>query len=721
MMFLDAFLILTGEVVIQTMENKNIDQIDDLKSQQKLWKQDSIFSIRVLNIGEKQKQPVNFAITLNIMHSKNLTVASVDRTRAVVSFRDFHTGLIVANTRKVGNNVQYRSVMQEFQKQVMQACREELDNVIEVLCQDEQKNPAAYAENFKPTKQIESEGYDSCADGLFVFKQIKQQIGLIGPMAPCEVNQYLVFDDTIITDQLATYRLPYKDPLKQELTQEQKDLVEKFLSVFVTHTNMNILSWYLGAAITNVPLYHANISKMLIVSSAGGGCGKNTLFGALSSALFTDNYRDIKPEFDDVFDKTNRFGAGDLLNVRYTQYNEANFSNSDQNVHDFSGLAVSEIKSLISDGYVSRERKFADVINNKVSSMQVVLTNNFPEIDEKRTDLTRRLLALTIKADRMEIKGRKLGLNSETEIYAFVKDNVQAFANYFASYYMNHKRQYTNTDYDAHDALESIADTAKIEADKAKKQDEKIKNALCTSPLDGLKLLADSLGVDSSKLLGHILNNDSNDVRLCDGKLYINRAKRFFDEMGLSAMRTQLIKLVPVEKKFRQNMFVFDLSYNMFDQLATTDKSENKPTDNKSENKLTDDKSENKLTDDKSENSDTVYSQQTNESDQHSKTTKSRKAILHASVDKLQTANKNHKLDKLIDYVKQHALANDENVTINDSCLYLTMDINFYHKLDIDISDFVYAVRLFVFRTRLFDHPMLVVDTQDNMGGDISE
>ena len=694
------------------MENKNIDQIDDLKLQQKLWKQDSIFSIRVLNIGEKQKQPVNFAITLNIMHSKNLTVASVDRTRAVVSFRDFHTGLIVANTRKVGNNVQYRSVMQEFQKQVMQACREELDNVIEVLRQDEQKNPAAYAENFKPTKQIESEGYDSCADGLFVFKQIKQQIGLIGPMAPCEVNQYLVFDDTTITDQLATYRLPYKDPLKQELTQEQKDLVEKFLSVFVTHTNMNILSWYLGAAITNVPLYHANISKMLIVSSAGGGCGKNTLFGALSSALFTDNYRDIKPEFDDVFDKTNRFGAGDLLNVRYTQYNEANFSNSDQNVHDFSGLAVSEIKSLISDGYVSRERKFADVINNKVSSMQVVLTNNFPEIDEKRTDLTRRLLALTIKADRMEIKGRKLGLNSETEIYAFVKDNVQAFANYFASYYMNHKRQYTNTDYDAHDALESIADTAKIEADKAKKQDEKIKNALHTSPLDGLKLLADSLGVDSSKLLGHILNNDSNDVRLCDGKLYINRAKRFFDEMGLSAMRTQLIKLVPVEKKFRQNMFVFDLPDSMFDQLSTADKSENKPTDNKSENKLTDDKSE---------NSDAVCSQQTNESDQHSKTTKSREKILNAAVDKLQTANKNHKLDKLIDYIKQHALANDENVTIDDSYLYLTMDINFYHKLNIDISDFVYAVRLFVFRTHLFNQPMLVVDTQNDIGGDISE
>lgn len=704
-MFLDAFLI--SEVVIQTMENKNIDQIDDLKLQQKLWQQDSIFSIRILNIGEKQKQPVNFAITLNIMHSKNLTVASVDRTRAVVSFRDFHTGLIVANTRKVGNNVQYRSVMQEFQKQVMQACREELDNVIEVLRQDEQKNPTAYAENFKPTKQIESEGYDSCADGLFVFKQIKQQIGLIGPMAPCEVNQYLVFDDTTITDQLATYRLPYKDPSKQELTQEQKDLVEKFLSVFVTHTNMNILSWYLGAAITNVPLYHANISKMLIVSSAGGGCGKNTLFGALSSALFTDNYRDIKPEFDDVFDKTNRFGAGDLLNVRYTQYNEANFSNSDQNVHDFSGLAVSEIKSLISDGYVSRERKFSDVINNKVSSMQVVLTNNFPEIDEKRTDLTRRLLALTIKADRMEIKGRKLGLNSETEIYAFVKDNVQAFANYFASYYMNHKRQYTNTDYDAHDALESISDTAKIEAEKTKKQEEKLQNLLANDPIKGLKSLADSLCLDATKLFEHIKNNDSNDVRVCDGKLYINRAKRFFDDIELLSMRNQLLKLVPVEKKFRQNMFVFDISKCDVDNelMAISSKPHNSANIADTETSITD----------------AQPTQVKNIKNDESVTTDNNdnESVVDYAVEQLQAANSDHKLDTLIDYITKHARSNNPNVFIANNQLYLTTNAEFYRKLNIDISTFVDAVKSFVYQDTLLGMHVLVVKPQNSLGGDV--
>lgn len=508
------------------------------------WLHESISSIKIVNIKRKDTKLVDFIVTLNLANSKTFDISTINGIRTVTRFRDFNTGLIVANVHADGMRAQYRSVMQEFQKQVMDACRGLLDDFIEKLkmCID--------STQFKSIQQIQHEGYMSCDTGIFVFKQIKHQLKRSN--VKYSINQYLVFSDTTITDQLATYRLPYKDPAKQELTQEQKDLVERFLSVFVTRINMNILSWYMGATLLNVPLYHANISKMLVVSSAGGGCGKNTLFGALSSALLTDNYRDIKPEFDDVFDKTNRFGAGDLLNVRYTQYNEANFSSSDQNVHDFSGLAVSEIKSLISDGYVSRERKFADVINNKVSSMQVVLTNNFPEIDEKRTDLTRRLLALTIKADRMEIKGRKLGLNSETEIYEFVKDNVQAFANYFASYYMNHKRQYTNIDYNAQDALGSISDTAKIEAEKTKKQEEKLQNLLANDPIKGLKSLADSLCLDVTKLFEYIKNNNSDDVRVYDGKLYINRSKRFFDDIELLSMRNQLLKLVPVEKKFSE-------------------------------------------------------------------------------------------------------------------------------------------------------------------------
>lgn len=663
------------------------------------WLHESISSIKIVNIKRKDTKLVDFIVTLNLANSKTFDISTINGIRTVTRFRDFNTGLIVANVHAAGMRAQYRSVMQEFQKQVMDACRGLLDDFIEKLkmCID--------STQFKSIQQIQHEGYMSCDTGIFVFKQIKHQLKRSN--VKYSINQYLVFSDTTITDQLATYRLPYKDPSKQELTQEQKDLVERFLSAFVTRTNMNILSWYMGATLMNVPLYHANISKMLVVSSAGGGCGKNTLFGALSSALLTDNYRDIKPEFDDVFDKTNRFGAGDLLNVRYTQYNEANFSSSDQNVHDFSGLAVSEIKSLISDGYVSRERKFADVINNKVSSMQVVLTNNFPEIDEKLTDLTRRLLSLTIKADRMEIKGRKLGLNSETEIYEFVKDNVQAFANYFASYYMNHKRQYTNTDYDAHDALESISDTAKIEAEKTKKQEEKLQNLLANDPIKGLKSLADSLCLDATKLFEYIKNNNSDDVRVCDGKLYINRAKRFFDDIELLSMRNQLLKLVHVEKKFRQNMFVFDISKCDVDNelMAIASKPHNSANIADAETSITGDQP----TQVKNIKNDESVTTDNNDNE----------SVVDYAVEQLQAANSDHKLDTLIDYIAKYARSNNPNVFIANNQLYLTTNAEFYRKLNIDISTFVDAVKSFVYQDTLLGMHVLVVKPQNSLGGDV--
>lgn len=663
------------------------------------WLHESISSIKIVNIKRKDTKLVDFIVTLNLANSKTFDISTINGIRTVTRFRDFNTGLIVANVHADGMRAQYRSVMHEFQKQVMDACRGLLDDFIEKLkmCID--------STQFKSIQQIQHEGYMSCDTGIFVFKQIKHQLKRSN--VKYSINQYLVFSDTTITDQLATYRLLYKDPSKQELTQEQKDLVERFLSAFVTRTNMNILSWYMGATLMNVPLYHANISKMLVVSSAGGGCGKNTLFGALSSALLTDNYRDIKPEFDDVFDKTNRFGAGDLLNVRYTQYNEANFSSSDQNVHDFSGLAVSEIKSLISDGYVSRERKFADVINNKVSSMQVVLTNNFPEIDEKRTDLTRRLLALTIKADRMEIKGRKLGLNSETEIYSFVKDNVQAFANYFASYYMNHKRQYTNVDYNAQDALGSISDTAKIEAEKTKKQEEKLQKLLVNDPIKGLKSLADYLCLDATKLFEHIKNNDSNDVRVCDGKLYINRAKRFFDDIELLSMRNQLLKLVPVEKKFRQNMFVFDISKCDVDNelMAIASKPHNSANIVDTETSITDAQS----TQVKNIKNDESVTTDNNDNE----------SVVDYAVEQLQVANRDHKLDTLIDYITKYARSNNPNVFVANDQLYLTTNAEFYRKLNIDIATFVDAVKSFVYQDTLLGMHVLVVKPQNSLGGDV--
>lgn len=539
----------------------------DLTMMQREWIYDAIRKIEFYNLtqpnskSKSDKAPkVGIKITLNIAHSQDMMVANVGGVRAVVRFRDFLTGLIVANVRKNGSNLQYNSVMQYFQQQVLFACWRQASILYNELKTKQKRNQKAYDEKYKPLMDIKTEIQDLLDDGIDIIKQVQSQIRLFGPAGDRELNQFCIFKDTDVIGQQVTVRLPYNNPLGQELTQAQVQLVERFLGVFLNDENRNRFSWYMGAAVTNTPLYHSNISKMMVVSSAGGGCGKNTLVGAITKGLFGDDYRDVKPDFDSVFDKSNRFGTGELLNLRVTQYNEANFSTVDEDTHDFSGLSVSELKSFISDGYISRERKYQDTISDRVSALQIVLSNHFPDIGRDRTDLTRRILAVTVKASRMEAKGRKLGLNNESAVYRFVKKNIQAFANYFAVFYISHPRMYTNFDYDADQALGSVTESRNEQSQRDQEWTAKIKNLLAGSPLTGLKELGRFCAVDVSRLIDEIKSGDSDDIRIIedgdDKGIYINSADRFFSNMGIPQLKTALLNMVPKKKKFHANMFV---------------------------------------------------------------------------------------------------------------------------------------------------------------------
>lgn len=97
------------------------------------WLHESISSIKIVNIKRKDTKLVDFIVTLNLANSKTFDISTINGIRTVTRFRDFNTGLIVANVHADGMRAQYRSVMQEFQKQVMDACRGLLDDFIEKL------------------------------------------------------------------------------------------------------------------------------------------------------------------------------------------------------------------------------------------------------------------------------------------------------------------------------------------------------------------------------------------------------------------------------------------------------------------------------------------------------------------------------------------------------------------------------------------------------------
>ncbi len=538
-------------------ENQVVD-IDELTSQMS-WRHDMIKDIELLNTNAKAKGPVRFRITLNKNDSESMFMTTINRQKAIGAFRDINTGLMIANTRKIGDNMQYTSIQKEFNKQVTAECQRRLDVKMDTLQQIYDNDKNAYEKVYRPLDEIRIQAQDAIFHEDNINSEIKRQVNLMPPSVIPEVNQYLVFDDTNITNQMSTYRLPYKDPAKRVPDSNEQQLVSKFLSAFVDEYNLRVLSWYLGAMLMNKPIYDDSVSKMLVVSSAGGGCGKNTLFEALFDALLTDKYCDIKPDMDAIFDKQNRFGGGDMLNLRATMYLEANWSITDPEAHDLSGFALSEWKSLLSDGYFSRERKFADVLNNRVSSLQVCLTNHFPAIESKRTDLTRRILPMILKSTRMEEKGRQLGLTSSKAIKDFVKEHAQAFADCFVHYYRNHKYEFTNVDYDATDAIKSVTDVDN-ETNKALAKRAAICRAiLAKDPVKGIEYVGKVYGVNVTKLVNDIndaKDTKNEDIRFEDGVLYLNATKKFLAREQCIALRAHLAEFCDIVTKFHKRMFI---------------------------------------------------------------------------------------------------------------------------------------------------------------------
>ena len=356
-----------------------------------------IRTIIISNLGTKDKQ-LKFNIRPNLCPI-DLEIGHI-RNRAIVkSYRDIDTGLIVSDNLDVNGLPQTKSVNDKFRNMIVQIVREEFERKLDALKLEYTKDPEAYSAKYKPLDIIAGQGYEQLDDKWDIFKQVDSWLRVMSPNASIAVNEQLAYDDTVIADEYVTFKTPYANPMEYTLTQEDVDLVEHFLSAFLTPHSISVLSWYFGAAVCNVPIYDDTISKALIVCSTRGGCGKTTLIDALSQALFTKYGYDVKPDFDSMFTKDNRFARSGLKTTRLTYYNEADFNAKDPDgKHDFSGLATTEIKSLLSDGRITRERKFEEANVGKLSGMHAILTNSIPEINDKRSDLLRRFIAISVKS-----------------------------------------------------------------------------------------------------------------------------------------------------------------------------------------------------------------------------------------------------------------------------------------------------------------------------------
>lgn len=511
------------------------------------------------NIHKTSKKTASVSVRL-YKESDELIYVSKEKTRrAVIGYTNPKTGLFIVDTKDVETN-QNHEPYKMFRDAATEYAQETITNTLQDLKELFEADSESYSSKYKELSQIERELNAFITDKQDFYIDIQKQVDILVSKPLPHINEWLVYQDDVNTDKIVTAVVPYNNPSKQTLTAEQKTIVDRFLDVFVDKYNKNVLSWYFGAILLNLSMQDDRISKALIVSSSNGGSGKSTLINSLANGVVTHPYRVIDSGFDKHFRANDKFSTSDLPTCRLGIYSEAYFNSEtgDSLPHNFDGLDESELKSWITDGYVANEKKYADKQIAKLTGMQIILTNHPPKIPDEREDLSRRFLALIVKPSNMiKDKAKELSLKSEKELYKYVSDNAQAFANYFVSTFKRNPNQYQLSKYN----------TAETESEINHSQSEYLSNKqvshnelIIQDSLVVITKLCQDNNIDPEPFINLLIaeqqQSTRKDIRWDDDYLYLSSSKSFYIENNIFGLRDALKDLLgsPI-KKFSQRMF----------------------------------------------------------------------------------------------------------------------------------------------------------------------
>lgn len=525
------------------------------------------------NLLLTDKKPAKLSVRINL-GVDNVIYTDRRKSRAeVVGFvmpnnGTEQAGLFVHETQKPegdAENNTYHLFRIEATKYAMQAIEDE--------CARISKLPDETRANYKDLTVIRRQLLTYLQDKNDFYNDLHKQINIVTSRRLPRLNEYVLYADDESAPFKVTARVPYNNPMKQEVTTDQKAIVDTVLDEFFDEDNKLALAWYFGAALSNVDIHDDRVSKMMIVSSARGGSGKSSLLTGLTKVLFGETYSDITPSFDEYFAANNRFATSTLPMGRMTVYSEAQFADvnlSDE--HDFKGLNSSTIKSLITDGYMSDEKKNQDAVIKRVHGLHVVLSNYVPRIKDATEALRRRLLPIVVKPSRMQDKASNMGLVGQNKFNQYLEDNAQAFANYFVSVFQSNEYMFTYDDYCEDDFQAQINDSdAEVRAkeDKVSAEHQETLDAITTNDIkQAINELAElgripdvSTIIDDISLAvsGGLVEN----MRIDDDCLYIDSSKKAFSKYGPyseSLRKLMIEKFGPTVRKFQKRMIKVGLN-----------------------------------------------------------------------------------------------------------------------------------------------------------------
>lgn len=477
-----------------------------------------VSNVAFKNLGSKSKYPAKLDLRLaNNMHGFVYFMRSSGNSKKLEGFRDPDTSLFVTtknlkehasiNSRLSSNGYEDHatSAIHVLVTRLQKYAHKAISDEVKALRAQMSQNPEAFLESYKDIGDIESELYDYVENPRRFMADIYAQLRNLPSLDLPKLNEFICYADDSIVKAPTTSILPFKNPENQELTQDQKDLVDHFLSVFFDDENLSIFSWMMGAIFCNKSIHDENISRFFLLYSRNGGVGKSTLVKLITDGLLCFDYAAETTEFDRYFLLGDRFSSSSLAHSRLVVYDEAVFNGplDKENMHNFHGLNEDAIKSFATNGHLAVEEKFQPLTMDVFNNIHLILTNFLPVIPANRYDLGRRFLDCRMKPTAMQDKAKQLNNMTVTQMVDYVKKNGQAFINYFADSYKQDPYRFSKYAY-RYDASETESQDA--EDANAKKTEKQLQEIHKLNAFDALKELGDQANCDVSSLLTDIVN-----------------------------------------------------------------------------------------------------------------------------------------------------------------------------------------------------------------------
>lgn len=477
-----------------------------------------VSNVTFKNLGSKSKYPAKLDLRLaNNMHGFVYFMRSSGNSKKLEGFRDPDTRLFVTtknlkehasiNSRLSSNGYEDHatSAIHVLVTRLQKYAHKAISNELKALRAQMSQNPEAFLESYKDIGDIESELYDYVENPRRFMADIYAQLRNLPSLDLPKLNEFICYADDSIVKAPTTSILPFKNPEKQELTQDQKDLVYHFLSVFFDDENLSIFSWMMGAIFLNKSIHDENISRFFLLYSRNGGVGKSTLVKLITDGLLCFDYAAETTEFDRYFLLGDRFSSSSLAHSRLVVYDEAVFNGplDKENMHNFHSLNEDAIKSFATNGHLAVEEKFQPLTMDVFNNIHLILTNFLPIIPENRYDLGRRFLDCRMKPTAMQDKAKQLDGMTVQQLVDYVRKNGQAFINYFADTYKQDPYRFSKYAY-RHDASETESQDA--EDANAKKTEKQLQEIQKLNAFDALKELGDQANCDISSLLNDIVD-----------------------------------------------------------------------------------------------------------------------------------------------------------------------------------------------------------------------